>query len=75
MAPPWTPSDPLLRRLRAVAVIAFLGFLGIIVADPGRRDPTLSLLLVGSILLALGFPVALRIPGWIGRPQDTDDDE
>jgi hypothetical protein len=76
MSGQWKAGDPVLRGLRVVATIAFLVMLAILVIDPGRRDPTIVVLLFGSIMLALGFPVALSVPGiWTkGDKKDPPDE-
>lgn len=70
----------MLRALRAVAVLAFIGLLAYVVLGVGGREPdlTLAFLLVGAALFALGYDVALRIPGFLERkpaPSEDDDDE
>lgn len=73
----WGGLDPVLRVLRAVAVLAFLGLLADVVLD-GQRQPdlTLAFLLVGATLFGLGYDVALRIPGFLERkPVEKEDDD
>lgn len=73
MSGSWRGTDPLLRILRTISLIAFLGFLCVLVVDPGRNDnfPLLALL-VGAVLIQLGYDVILRIPGFIDRRDDHD---
>ena len=68
-------SDPLLRWLRVISIVAFLTLIVIVVLDPARAsDLPLVGLLVGAILLQLGYEVVL--PGITDRrskPRDKDD--
>lgn len=72
----WGGLDPVQRVLRAVAILAFLALLALVVIDPTRRDATLDALLLGAILLALGYPVALKLPGLAAKdkPKEPPDD-
>ena len=72
----WQGIDPLLRALRSLAIIAFLGMLAIVVADPDRTGNTeLLFLLFGSILVALGYPVVMKLPSiFTPKPKDPPDD-
>lgn len=68
MSTPGWGSDPLLRALRALAVVAMLGMLGVVVLDTGRQSSgELLVLLFGSILVALGYPVVMSLPDLFGR--------
>lgn len=81
MAPPdqWT-QDPLNRALRVLSVVAFLGLIIVVVVDPDRSNNlALQSLLVGAILLQLGYDVALRLPDIISKrnsqvPQTPDNE-
>lgn len=56
----------MLRTLRVIGVVAFLALVVIVVIDPDRADnlPLIGLL-VGAVLLQLGYEVAL--PGIADR--------
>lgn len=74
----WGGLDPLLRALRAVAILALLGLLAAliisVVLDSTRDvDPTLAAMLLGAILLALGYPFALRLPGVVVQREEDKD--
>jgi hypothetical protein len=73
----WKGIDPVLRALRALAVVAFLGLLAALILNTDRQpDLTLAFLLIGATIFALGYDVALRIPGFLERkPEDDDDDD
>lgn len=81
MSTSWGGLDPLLRALRAVAILAMLGLLIAVVLSvvfDGTRsvDPTLAAMLIGAILLALGYPFALRLPGVVvQRKEDEEKDD
>lgn len=65
--PPIWGHDPLLRWLRAIAVLALLAILAIRLADPTRVDNVeITLVLVGAILVALGYPLVMRLPAVMG---------
>lgn len=67
MTGPTWGSDPLLRWLRAIAVLAFLGMLAVVVFDTDRaQNGELLVLLFGSILIALGYPVVMSLPSIFG---------
>lgn len=73
----WGGLDPLLRALRAVAILAMLGLLAAlvisVVLDATRDvDPTLAAMLIGAILLALGYPFALRLPGVVVQRKEDE---
>jgi high-affinity Fe2+/Pb2+ permease len=58
----WGGPDPLVRWLRLISVVAFLVLIVVLVLDPTRSgDLPLQALLVGAILLQLGYEVA--VPG------------
>lgn len=70
--PSWG-HDPLLRWLRALAVVAFLGMLVVVILDPDKADNAeLLVLLFGSILIALGYPVVMNLPHLLG-PKEVED--
>lgn len=76
----WGGLDPLLRALRAVAILALLGLLSAlilsVVFDATRNvDPTVAAMLLGAILFALGYPFALRLPGVVVPRKEDDDDD
>ena len=65
--PSWG-TDPLLRWLRAIAVLAFLGMLAVVVFDDDKvHNSELLVLLFGSILIALGYPVVMSLPSIFGN--------
>jgi hypothetical protein len=69
----WGGRDPLVRWLRVVSIVAFLGLVVIVVLDPVRgSDLPLVALLSGAVLLQLGYEVV--IPG-LSRPRKDDEDE
>lgn len=70
----WGGRDPLLRWLRVLAVVAFLGLVVIVVLDPVRGDDLpLVALLSGAVLLQLGYEVA--VPGLSKRPPAEPPDD
>jgi peptidoglycan/LPS O-acetylase OafA/YrhL len=55
-------TDPILRALRVISVISFLILVSVVVLDQGRPpDLPLTALLVGAVLLQLGYEVI--VPG------------
>lgn len=69
----WKGIDPLLRALRVIAIVSFLVLLAIITIDPERQDASLEFLLVGSILIALGYNAVVRMPEFFQSTHDDDD--
>ena len=66
--------DPLLRWLRIISVIAFLGLITLVVLDPVRSSNIpLAALLVGACLLQLGYEVV--VPGLTDRRKPPADDD
>ena len=71
----WANLDPLVRALRAIAVVSFIGMLWVTVADPDRaNNGQLLVLLFGSILVALGYPIVMRLPASFGRKEPPNGD-
>lgn len=72
----WSGADPLVRVLRSISILALLGLLSLVVADRSRQnDWPLVALLVGAVVLQLGYDVALRIPGILEPRKNGDRDE
>jgi len=70
-------KDPVQRVLRIVTSVVCLGVFAFLTVDPGRNIddlPTIALV-IGSLLVLLGYESIIRLPG-IGRgPSRRDDDD
>lgn len=75
MTDPWRRgTDPILRLLRAVTVVVFVGVLAYLLVDPDRNIddlPTIALV-VAALLVLEGYERLIKLPG-IGRDKDDDD--
>lgn len=69
--------DPAQRVLRILAVVVFLGSFVYLVVDPNRHIDSVPVvaLVLGCVLVLLGYEGIVRLP-YIGqRPDDKEDDE
>lgn len=66
--------DPLQRILRTISVLAFLILVGVLIVDKDRQtDIALDALLVGAILIQLGYDIAIPfLSGVIERRNGRD---
>lgn len=58
----WTGRDPRLRQLRILAIIVLLGLLSFVIVDPADEPVTTVGMLVGAILVMLGFEAGIAFP-------------
>lgn len=58
----WSGKDPRLRQLRVVATLVLLGLLVFIVLDPADDPVTTVGMLVGALLVVLGFEAGVAYP-------------
>ena len=70
----WT-TDPLLRAMRFISFFAFLALLSLVIIDPTRADNATRAMLIGAILLQLGFEVVVKLPEVIARRRDNGQDK
>jgi len=69
--------DPAQRVLRILAVVVFLGSFVYLIVDPNRHVDSVPVtaLVLGCVLVLLGYEGIVRLP-YIGqRPDDKGDDE
>jgi hypothetical protein len=70
----WT-RDPLLRALRTVSLVAFLALTALVIIDPSRADNPTRAMLIGAVLLQLGYEVVIKLPQIVARRLDSGDKE